>query len=97
MVGMKVLFCSPVKAGEDNPQACEEEAKLVFIKKGVQLISGWNPQNVGIRILWESYHCHLPLPACAPSAVFHSLCLHHTPKCLELLQQLVGPEVVLCG
>jgi len=27
-----------------------------------------------------------------------SLCLlHHAPNCLELLQQLASPEVVLCG
>jgi len=47
-----------LKAGEDNPQARGEEGKLYFIKHGAQLISGWNSQNVGIGILWESHHLH---------------------------------------
>jgi len=52
-----------VKAGEGNPQAREEEGKTGFIRPGTQLISGWNSQNMGIRIPWESGRFHLPLPA----------------------------------
>jgi len=37
-----------VKAGEGNPQAREEEGKTGFIRPGVQLISGWNSQNMVI-------------------------------------------------
>jgi len=52
-----------MKAGEGNPQAREEEGKTEFIKHGAQLISGWNSQNMWIRIPWESHCFHLPLPA----------------------------------
>jgi len=51
-----ILLLSPMKAGEGNPQAREEEGKLSLLSNRAQLISGWNPQNVGIGILWES-HC----------------------------------------
>jgi len=44
-----------MKAGEGNSQA-REEGKLSLFSNGAQLISGWNPQNVGIGIPWES-HC----------------------------------------
>jgi len=40
-----ILLLLPMKAGEDNPQAREEEGKLVFIKHRV---SSWNSQNVGL-------------------------------------------------
>jgi len=49
-----ILPLSPMKVGEDNPQAREEEVKLSLLA-WVQLISGWNSQNVGIRIPWESH------------------------------------------
>jgi len=62
-----------VKAGEGNPQAREEEGKLSLLSNGAQLISGWNPQNVGIGIPWKSHHFHLPLPARAPSLVLRTL------------------------
>jgi len=50
-----------MKAGEGNSQAREEEGKPEFIRPGAQLISGWNSQNMGIGIPWESHCFQFPI------------------------------------
>lgn len=55
-----------MKVGEDNPQARDEEVKLIFIKHGMQYISGWNSSQHGKAAAFTS-----PISL---SAILHSVC-----------------------